>query len=357
MRVAVPPELPYDDVPAAHVEDTPDTPTIQTLVDHLNDAFPRDDRKWAAHDTLKNVVVMVVHPDGTREPLAVGVPGDRDVDMKRLQAQLEPAEAEPFTDTDFAAHPTLVRGYIGPGVLGAKNLSRIRYLVDPRVVDGTRWVTGADVDGRHVIDLVAGRDFRTDGTIEAADVREGDACPVDGAALVLARGIEMGHIFQLGKRFAEALGLQVLDESGRLVTVTMGSYGVGVSRAVAALVENSHDAAGIIWPREVSPADVHLVATGKEAEVYETAERLTAELESAGLTVLLDDRRKVSPGVKFTDAELIGVPTIVVVGKGLADGLVEIRDRATAGRDDVPVGSAVDHLTRLLRRDSSPTSS
>ena len=356
VRIPTPQALPYDDAPAAHVEETPDTPTIQTLVDHLNSAFPRNDRKWAASDTLKNVLVTVVHPDGTREPLAVGIPGDRDVDMKRLQAQVEPAEVEPFTDADFAAEPALVRGYIGPGVLGEKNQSGIRYLVDPRVADGTRWVTGADVDGSHVLDLVAGRDFRADGTIEAADVREGDSCPVDGAALVLARGIEMGHIFQLGKRFAEALGLQVLDENGRLVTVTMGSYGVGVSRAVAALVENSHDDAGIIWPREVSPADVHLVATGKASEVYETAEQLTTQLESAGLTVLLDDRRKVSPGVKFTDAELIGVPTIVVVGKGLAEGAVEVRDRATGGREDVPVESAADHLTQLLRQARSRTS-
>jgi len=349
VRVPPPPTVAYDDAPAAHAEQTPDTPTIETLVAYLNTAFPREDHSWTAAETLKNVLVTVVHPDGLREPLAIGLPGDRDIDLKRLGAQVEPAEIEAFDEAEFAKHPTLTKGYIGPGVLGERNPSGIRYLLDPRIVTGTRWVTGADVEGSHVIDLVAGRDFRADGTIEAADVREGDTCPVDAGTLVLARGIEMGHIFQLGCRYAEALGLQVLDENGRLVTVTMGCYGVGVSRAVAALVENSHDEAGIIWPREVSPADVHLVATGKDAAVYEAAESLVAELESAGLIVLFDDRPKVSPGVKFKDAELVGVPTIVVVGKGLVDGLVEVKDRATGERENVPLTEVVDHLLHAVR--------
>jgi len=348
VRVPVPAVVPDDDAPSAHAEQTPDTPTIETLVAHLDAAFPRADRPWNAADTLKNVLVTLVHPDGRREPLAIGVPGDREVDLKRLQAQVEPADVEPFTDADFAAHPRLTRGYIGPGVLGEKNASGIRYLVDPRVVDGTRWVTGADVDGSHVIDLVVGRDFQPDGTIEAAEVREGDVCPVDGGTLVLARGIEMGHIFQLGRRFAEALDLRVLDESGRLVTVTMGSYGIGVSRAVAAIVENSHDEAGIIWPREVSPADVHLVATGKDPAVFAEADRIAAELSGRGVSVVYDDRQKVSPGVKFNDAELIGVPTIVVVGKRLAEGLVEVQDRRSGHREPVPAADAVQHLVGVV---------
>ncbi|TDE14082.1 proline--tRNA ligase [Jiangella asiatica] len=344
----VPPPVAYDDVPAAHAEDTPDTPTIETLVDHLNAHFPRDDRRWQAGDTLKNVLVVVRHPDGSREPLAIGLPGDREVDEKRLQAQVEPAVVEPFTEADFAAHPALVRGYIGPGVLGEKNPSGIRYLVDPRVVEGTRWVTGADEPGRHVIDLVAGRDFTPDGTIEAAEVRAGDPAPDGSGPLETARGIEMGHIFQLGRTYAEALGLQVLDENGKLVPVTMGSYGVGVSRAVAAIVENSHDDAGIIWPREVAPADVHLVATGKDDAVFEAADRLAGELDAAGVRVLYDDRRGVSPGVKFKDSELIGVPTIVVVGRGLADGVVEVKDRTTGERENVAVADAASHLARLV---------
>jgi prolyl-tRNA synthetase len=349
VRVASPEPRPYDDAPAAHAEQTPDTPTIETLVDHLNAHFPRADRAWTAADTLKNVVVTLTHPDGAREPLAVGVPGDRDVDLRRLQAQVEPAAVEPFTEADFDANPALVKGYIGPGVLGKKQASGIRYLLDPRVVDGSRWATGADAAGSHVLDLVVGRDFTPDGTIEAAEVREGDPCPVCGSPLRTARGIEMGHIFQLGRKYAEALDLQVLDQHGKLVTVTMGSYGIGVSRAVAAIVENSHDDRGIVWPRAVSPADVHLVATGKDPAVSETADRLAADLEAAGVQVLYDDRPRVSPGVKFTDAELVGVPTVVVVGKGLADGVVEVQDRRTGDRENVALDSAAEHLVEVVR--------
>ena len=349
VQVPAPEPQAYDDVPAAHPEQTPDTPTIQTLVDHLNDAFPREDRAWAASDTLKNVLMMLQHPDGTREPLAIGVPGDREVDQKRLEAAVHPAEFEPFGEKDFAAHPSLVKGYIGPGALGEASSSKIRYLVDPRVVEGTRWVTGADVDGSHVLDLVAGRDFTADGTIEAAEVRAGDHCPRGDGVLETARGIEMGHIFQLGRKFAEALDLKVLDENGKLVTVTMGSYGVGPSRAVAAIAENTLDEIGLCWPREVAPADVHLVAAGKDGVIFETAARVAEELSGRGLDVLYDDRAgKVSPGVKFKDAELIGVPTIVTVGRGLVDGTIEVRDRATGERQEIALDDAVDHVVRLV---------
>lgn len=351
VKVRAPAPTSYDDAPSAHVEGTPDTPTIQTLVDHLNAKFPRTDRPWEASDTLKNVLVMLHHPDGSREPLAIGVPGDREVEQKRLQAQVEPAEIRPFTEDDFAAHPELSRGYIGPGALGEKNPSGIRYLVDPRVVEGTRWVTGADTFGHHAIDLVAGRDFTPDGTIEAAQVRDGDPCPNCGGSLRSARGIEMGHIFQLGRRYAEALGLDVLDENGKRVTVTMGSYGIGVSRAVAAIVENSHDDRGIIWPREVAPADIHLIATGKSDDVFDAAENLAGELERAGLDVLYDDRRGASAGVKFADSELVGVPTIVVVGRGLANGVVEVKDRKTGERTEVAVADAVQHIVNVKKQD------
>ena len=349
VTTVVPEPMPYDDIPAAHAEQTPETPTIETLVNHLNVAFARDDRDWTAADTLKNVLVLLRYPDGSSAPLAIGLPGDREVDLRRLEAQVAPAEVHPFTDEDFDAYPDLAKGYIGPGALGEKNTTRIRYLVDPRVVTGTRWVTGADVDGSHVIDLVAGRDFTPDGTIEAAEVRAGDPAPDGSGPLELARGIEMGHIFQLGRKYAEALGLQVLDENGKLVTVTMGSYGVGISRAVAAVVENSHDELGIVWPREIAPFDVHVLATGKDEVAFEAADALVAELEAGGVEVLYDDRRKVSPGVKFKDAELLGMPTIVVVGKGLADGVVEVRDRATGERSDVPVAEAAERVRGVCR--------
>jgi len=350
VEVRPPAPVPYDDAPAAHAEQTPDTPTIDSLVALLNEKYPRDDRPWSAGDTLKNVLVVLKRPDGTREPLAIGLPGDREVDQKRLEGQLEPIEVEAMDEAEMAKHPALVKGYLGPGVLGEKNASGIRYVVDPRVAEGTRWVTGADVAGSHVIDLVAGRDFNADGTIEAADVRDGDACPnCDEGTLESARGIEMGHIFQLGRMYADALGLQVLDENGKLVTVTMGSYGIGPSRAVAAIAEGTIDDLGLSWPRNVAPADVHLVATGKDEAIFAAADRIARELSQQGVDVLYDDRPKVSPGVKFKDAELIGVPTIVVVGRNLAEGTVEVRDRRTGERDEVPTDHVVNHLVHLVR--------
>jgi prolyl-tRNA synthetase len=343
----VPDSIPFDDELPAQIRDTPDTPTIESLVALSNTSFPRADRSWTAADTLKNLIVTLRMPDGTREALAIGLPGDREVDMKRLEAQMAPAEIEPFTEEDFRRHPTLVKGYIGPGVLGTAKSSGIRYLLDPRIVPGTRWITGADAHGKHVFDLTASRDFTGEGVVEAAEILAGDPAPDGSGPLSLARGIEMGHIFQLGRKYADALGLQVLDQNGKLVTVTMGSYGVGVSRAVAAVAENSHDDKGLIWPRELAPADVHLVMAGKWPEVVAAAEEIAGELDAAGISVLLDDR-KVSPGVKFADAELLGVPTILVVGRGVGDGTVEIKDRRSGQGTEVAVGEVVDRLKAIV---------
>jgi prolyl-tRNA synthetase len=342
--------------PAAHVEDTPDTPTIESLVAHLNgrpDLGRRDGRRWGAADTLKNVLVMITHPGGEREPLAVGVPGDRELDLRRLQAQVAPAAVGPFGDADFAARPELVKGYIGPGALGASQ--GIRYLVDRRVVDGSVWVTGADTAGQHVIGLVAGRDFQPDGVTDVADVRPGDPCPECGTALELRRGIEIGHIFQLGRKYAEALHLTVLGPDGRDVVVTMGSYGIGVSRAVAAIAESTLDDIGLCWPREVAPADVHIVTIGKSKAVPEFADRLATTLASARVRALYDDRANLSAGVKLKDAELIGVPTIVIVGQGLADGTVEVRDRRSGATDHVSTGAIADHLIDRSRQSTATT--
>ena len=347
VNVPVPDPIALDGLPVARVSDTPDTPTIQTLVDHLNahPEFTRDEGAWTAADTMKNVVVKLRHPDGSTETLAVGVPGDREIDEKRLGAHVEPAVLEPFDEQDFAANPTLVKGYIGPGTLGSTGTSGIRFLVDPRIVVGSRWVTGANEPGKHVIDLTYGRDFTADGVIEAAEVLAGDDCPSCGSPVEIARGIEMGHIFKLGRKYAESLGLSVQDEGGKQVTPTMGSYGIGVSRAVAALAETNNDEYGLCWPREVAPADVHLVIAGKEGGPQRpAAEQLATEIESAGLRLLFDDRQGVSPGVRFKDAELIGVPTIVVVGRGISEGTVEVKDRKTGERVDIAIGDVVAHL-------------
>ncbi|MBV9059332.1 MAG: proline--tRNA ligase [Pseudonocardiales bacterium] len=340
-----PPARPVEDLPPAQVLHTPRTPTIDTLVDHLNKAGLG--RTFTAADTLKNVMVKIRQPGAQDwQLLGVGIPGDREVDPKRLAASLDPADVALLDDADFAAHAFLVKGYIGPGALAAHG---VRYLVDPRVVPGTAWVTGADRSDHHVVDLVCGRDFIPDGTIEAAEVRAGDPSPDGAGTLVAARGIEIGHIFQLGRKYTDAFALDALGPDGKPIRITMGCYGIGVSRLVAAIAEQSHDQHGLVWPREVAPADVHIVVAGKDETVRATGEQLAVDLDSAGVRVILDDRTA-TPGVKFADAELIGVPTIVVVGRGLASGVVEVKDRATAERTEVPVDGAVAHLQELCRK-------
>jgi len=336
--------------PAASTLATPNCSTIATLVEYLNTNAPRTDRSWHASDTLKNVVLTLRHPDGSTSALVVGLPGDRDVDIKRIEAQVSPAEVEPMDEATFAKHPALVRGYIGPQVLGEESASGIKYLLDPSVVAGSAWVTGANTADTHVLNLVNGRDFTADGTIEAVEVAAGDPCPQGGHDLEIARGIEIGHVFQLGKKYADKLGLTVLDQNGKQVVVTMGSYGVGVSRAVASIAEAFHDDIGLKWPKAISPADVHVVVTGKNGDDITIAgEQLAKELEEQGLEVLLDDRNGVSPGVKFKDAELIGNPVIVIVGKSLADGKIEVRDRKSGSKNEVPINEALSYLVGIFK--------
>ena len=316
---------------------TPGASTIEALVRDVNAAAPREDRPWRAQDTLKNFVV--------------GLPGDREVDLRRVEAALAPAEVDLAGPEDLAAYPELVPGYIGPQVLGPQSSrrgDRPRYLLDPRIARGSRWVTGANQADTHVVDLVYGRDFEADGTIEAAEIRDGDQAPDGSGPLRLARGVEIGHIFQLGRKYAQALGLTVLDRDGRSVVVTMGSYGIGVTRVLAALAEANHDDRGLAWPVGIGPADVHILATGRDDAVFDAAGRIARDVEAAGVDVLYDDRRKVSAGVKFADYELLGMPWGVVVGRGLAEGRVEIRNRRTGERTDVPVEQAPARLRSLI---------
>jgi prolyl-tRNA synthetase len=358
VTTVVPEAIDYTNAPAFEVLDTPDTPTIETLVSAANSLRPRESGDWEAKDTLKNVVLAVIDPEGNRQLAVIGVPGDRQIDLKRVEATVGIALditgeviVEAANAADLAKHPELVAGYIGPGngldnaVLGTEGTSGITYLVDPRVVSGSSWITGANEKGKHVFGLVAERDFSFDGTIESVNVVAGDPAPDGSGPLRTERGIEMGHIFQLGRKYAEALNLKVLDQNGKQTVVTMGSYGIGVTRAVAALAEAYHDENGLAWPKQVAPADIHIVVTGKGPELLEAAEKLAGQFEAAGKEVILDDRPKVSAGVKFSDAELIGIPTIVVVGRGLADGVVEVKDRATGERRDVNVENVVAELT------------
>ncbi|MDN5573487.1 MAG: proline--tRNA ligase [Micrococcales bacterium] len=348
VTTVVPDSLPLEGQPEAHVEHTPDSATIETLVQRSDEMHPKDDGPWSAAETLKNVVLAVTTPEGERRLVVIGLPGDRGVDLKRVEAGIGAligvggeVEVEQATEADLAKHPQIVKGYLGPGLsleeplLGVKSTTGLPYYVDPRVVPGSRWLTGANIADRHVYDLVAGRDFTWDGTVECAEVLPGDPAPDGSGPLEAARGIEMGHVFQLGRKYAESLGLKVLDQNGKQVVVTMGSYGFGVTRAVAALVESNHDDKGIIWPRHLAPADIHVVPTGKGEEAAEAAEQIVAQLEEAGVRVLFDDRKKVSPGVRFGDVELLGVPSMLVIGRGLADGLLEIKDRATGDSREI----------------------
>ncbi|MFE5817337.1 proline--tRNA ligase [Streptomyces sp. NPDC056479] len=314
------------DVPALEEIPTPDTPTIETLAAHLG---------VPASATLKNLLVKV---DG--EIVAVGVPGDREVDMGKVEAHFAPAVVEMVTETDFAENRDLVRGYVGPQGLGEK----VKYLADPRVAPGTSWITGANKEGMHAKNVVAGRDFEVDAYVDVVVVQEGDPCPKCGTGLKLDRAIEIGHIFQLGRKYADALKLDVLGQNGKPVRVTMGSYGIGVSRAVAALAEQTADDKGLCWPAEVAPADVHVVAAGKALQT-ELALDVSEKLATAGLRVLCDDRAGVSPGVKFTDSELIGVPQILVAGRRAAEGVVELKDRRTGEREELTVDEAIARLT------------
>jgi prolyl-tRNA synthetase len=351
VAIAPLPAVSAADVPAAQVVDTPNTPTIDSLVELANAEYSREDgRQYFASDTLKNVVLAVTDIKGKRSLVVVGLPGDREVEFKRAEIAFAGFEVEAANEEDFAKHPELIKGYIGPvkdGVqlLGEKATSGVRYLLDPRVADGTAWIAGANVSGKHVFNLVKGRDFVADGIADIAEIRAGDPAPDGSGPLEIARGIEIGHVFQLGKKYAEALELKVLDENGKLVTVTMGSYGIGVTRIIAVLAEANNDEKGLIWPEQVAPADIHVVAAGKDDVVFETALKLAKDLEATGKRVLLDDRQKVSPGVKFSDAELLGVPQIVIVGRSLENGEVDIWNRRSGDRRSVPLESAIAELS------------
>ncbi|CAB4864667.1 MAG: proline--tRNA ligase [Actinobacteria bacterium] len=326
-------------VPPLEELDTPNTPTIDSLVAVMNEKFGSG---YTAADTLKNIMLVA---DG--KAIAVLVPGDREVDLKRLQENLGGVhELRVFEEADFVKHPSLVKGYIGPQ--DAKK-SGITVYADPRIAPGTSWISGANKKDRHARNVVNGRDFTPDAYIEAAEVRAGDSCPECATPVVIDRAIEIGHIFQLGRKYAQALNLTVLDQNGKSQVVTMGSYGIGVSRAVAAIAEQTSDEIGLNWPQEIAPAKVHIVATGKEDLPFDTALKLGTDLEAIGISVMLDDRRDASAGVKFKDAELIGIPVIVVVGKALADGNVEIRLRRTGDKSEVALSGAVTAISTLLK--------
>ena len=310
------------DIPAMAPEHTPDLPGIKGVSEFLS-VEPNQMLKCIAFDVDGEMGLALV-------------PGDREVNPFALNQALAGRKVRLWEDADFDAHPDVPKGYIGPHFPGAT----VR-VADPAVgipnTDG--WVTGANKVDHHVRHAVLGRDFDVDTFADLVTVVTGDPCPRCGSPLSVDRGIEVGHTFQLGTKYSVALGADYTDETGQQHPMVMGCYGIGVSRVVAAVVEEHHDDAGLMWPAALAPYQVHLVSLpgkGEAApEVRAAADRLYDELCAAGVEVLYDDRDQ-SPGVKFADADLLGVPTQLVLGaKGLARGVVERKDRHSGERDEV----------------------
>jgi prolyl-tRNA synthetase len=317
-------EGPVPDVGPRTSVHTPDLPGIDEVAKHLG----------TSPDLLLKSIAFDV--DGELG-LAV-VPGDREVNEFAIQRALPGRTVRLYGDADFAAHPELPKGYIGPDVAGAAIV-----LADTSVRAPHGWVTGANETDHHTTDTVLGRDFTPTHWDEIAVVEPGDPCPSCGSALRIDRGIEVGHVFQLGTKYTEALGALYTDDAGEQHPMVMGCYGIGISRIVAAVAEEHHDDNGLTWPAALAPYDVHLLALG---DVAQAAETLYSELRSAGYAVLYDDR-DARPGVKFADADLLGVPVQLVVGtKGLARGVVERKVRSTGARDELALDAVVPALAR-----------
>lgn len=341
----VPAEIDFTNLPEAKVYETPDSETIDTLVEWARaEGITIDGREVTADDTLKCMMVKITQPGEEPELAGVLIPGSRALAPKRLEAALEPATFELATDADFKENSFLVKGYVGPRGLNANG---VKVYADPRVVSGTSWITGADNKNHHVVGLVAGRDFQIDEVVEASEIHEGDPAPEGQGTLTLKRGIELGHIFQLGRKYTEAFDVQILDENGKRAVPTMGSYGIGVSRMMAVLAEQRHDEKGLNWPLDVAPYQVHVAVANKDQDAIEAGNKLVEALDKAGVEVLFDDRPKVSPGVKFKDAELLGMPFCAILGRSFKDGIIELRIRGGETLE-VPADSIVEELLARL---------
>ena len=341
----VPAEIDFTNLPEAKVYETPDSETIDTLVEWARaEGITIDGREVTADDTLKCMMVKITQPGEEPELAGVLIPGSRALAPKRLEAALEPATFELATDADFKENSFLVKGYVGPRGLNAND---VKVYADPRVVSGTSWITGADNKNHHVVGLVAGRDFQIDEVVEASEIHEGDPAPEGQGTLTLKRGIELGHIFQLGRKYTEAFDVQILDENGKRAVPTMGSYGIGISRMMAVLAEQRHDEKGLNWPLDVAPYQVHVAVANKDQDAIEAGNKLVEALDKAGVEVLFDDRPKVSPGVKFKDAELLGMPFCAILGRSFKDGIIELRIRGGETLE-VPADSIVEELLARL---------
>jgi len=331
--------IPTSERPAASEEmrlvDTPNTKTIKALV---------EGHGLAIEKTIKTLVVHAAEDSG-HQLVALLIRGDHE--LNAVKAENHPLVTKPLK----MAEESEIRVTIGagPGSLGPVNLP-IPYVVDHEVAAMADFGAGANIEDKHYFGINWERDLQIENLADLRNVREGDPSPDGNGKLTIARGIEVGHIFQLGTTYSEALGATVLDENGKGVPVFMGCYGIGVTRVIAAAIEQNHDEKGIIWPSSLTPWDVAIVPVGyqKSDSVKETADRLHDALEAAGLDVLLDDRNE-RPGVMFADMELIGIPHRLVIGdRSLEKGVVEYRNRATGEEQEIAVEELVSVLKSLV---------
>ncbi|MFD3162425.1 proline--tRNA ligase [Herpetosiphon sp. NSE202] len=274
----------------------------------------------------------------------VVVRGDREVNEIKLRAAAGVSVLEAATLEQISAVGA-VAGYASP-----VGLSNVTVIADHSVVGVGGLVAGANRSGYHLQNVVYGRDWQATIVADIANVEAGDACPSCGASLSLERGIEIGHIFKLGTRYTEALGATYLDPQGQAQPIVMGSYGIGLERLLQVIIEQHHDEKGIVWPASVAPFDLHLVQLGASATVSDAANQLYQQLHAAGVSVLYDDRNE-SAGVKFNDADLLGMPWRLTVGeRGLKQNTVELRNRATGVVDTIGLDQAVTTIKNIEQR-------
>ena len=271
-----------------------------------------------------------------------------DHELNEIKAEKIEGVASPLTmasDEDIKNTANCNAGFIGPIGLD------IRVIVDRSAAKMANFVCGANENDMHYTGINWGRDLAESTQIEdLRQVVEGDASPDGNGTLTIARGIEVGHIFQLGTKYSEAMKASVLDENGKNQTMTMGCYGIGVTRVIAAAIEQNHDAKGIIWPDALAPFQIALLPMNmhKSERLREAAEKLYIELKDAGFDVLFDDR-KVRPGFMFSDMELIGIPHRIVLGdKGLDNGMVEYKGRTDTDNQDIPLSDIIEHINKLI---------
>ncbi|KDA40610.1 proline--tRNA ligase [Frankia sp. B2] len=315
---------------------TPGVPGVEELAAHLDIPAAR---------ILKCVLYKIPRSGDERAQIVAALcPGDREINEYKLTTVLGAAPTL-LDENDFAASPGLVRGYVGPQGL-SPHVSRI--VADHHVAAGRDWCTGANEIDYHVTGCNRGRDFEPDEYADVTNVRPGDPSPDGTGPLAVERSVEVGHIFQLGTKYSVPLGATFLDDNGRDAPMVMGCYGIGISRILSVVIEQHHDENGVVWPAALAPYDVEVIPLGRKID-WDVVRSVAGPLEAEGLDILVDDRLGSSAGVKFADADLIGCPVQVVIGRRAAEGIVEVRARDRSVVTEVDITDLPKTVERLRR--------